>query len=244
METILVVDDEQDLADLIVFHAEKNGFRGVKLTNGLPVVATAQEVQPAAIILDLMLPGVDGLEVFRRLRRHPKTRHIPVLMLTAKADEVDRIVGLELGADDYIPKPFSVRELMLRLKAVLRRARPSDEPAPKVIKAGPMLLDADRFSVEIGGEPIRLTAIEFKLLEELMSRRGRVLKREHLLSNVWGYTHFGSLRTVDTHVRRLRAKLGDAADYIETVRGVGYRFLSDAPGDAAPDGADPDELDD
>jgi DNA-binding response OmpR family regulator len=238
METLLVVDDEEDLADLVAYHAEKNGFRVEKLANGLPVVATAIELRPAAIVLDLMLPGVDGLEVFKRLRAHPKTRDIPVVMLTAKADDIDRIVGLELGADDYVTKPFNARELMLRVKAVLRRNRPEaasgepgfDSPPGKIQRAGPILLDPERHRVEVADEASRLTAIEFKLLEELMSRRGRVLTREHLLQNVWGYTHHGSARTVDTHVRRLRAKLGDdAARYIETIRGIGYRFCEDEP---------------
>jgi len=226
MDTILVVDDEEDIADLVIFHLEKNGYRGQKLTNGLPVVQTARDIQPAAIILDLMLPGVPGLEVFRRLRAQNDTKHIPVIMLTAKAEEVDRIVGFELGADDYVTKPFSARELMLRLKAVLRRHGTPQEK-PKIYKGGPISLDAESFVVRIDNESVTLTATEFGLLEELMSRKGRVLSRELLLNNVWGYTHSGSLRTVDTHVRRLRAKLGDAAWYVETIRSVGYRFRDD-----------------
>lgn len=223
MDTILVVDDEEDIADLVIFNLEKNGFRGVKLLNGLPVVQTARELQPAVILLDLMLPGVPGLEVFRRLRSQSDTKHIPVIMLTARAEEVDRIVGFELGADDYVAKPFSVRELMLRIKAVLRRNSTQTEK-PKIYRGGSITLDAESFVVRVGNDQVTLTATEFGLLEELMSRKGRVLSRELLLNNVWGYTHSGSLRTVDTHVRRLRAKLGDAAVFIETIRSVGYRF--------------------
>jgi two-component system phosphate regulon response regulator PhoB len=190
------------------------------------------------VVLDLMLPGVDGLEVFKRLRAQADTKHIPVLMLTAKADEVDRIVGFELGADDYVTKPFSVRELMLRIKAVLRRARGGEEEKRRILTGGPIQLDTDGHVVRIDGQPVTLTATEFGLLEELMSRKGRVLSRELLLTNVWGYTHSGSLRTVDTHVRRLRAKLGDAAAYIETIRSVGYRFREALPAEGELDDED------
>jgi two-component system phosphate regulon response regulator PhoB len=178
-----------------------------------------------------MLPDVDGLEVFRTLRRQETTRAIPIIMLTAKADEVDRVVGLELGADDYVTKPFSPREVVLRVKAILRRTSATGEPGEgaKTIAFGPVRLDAERFEVFIEGEKIVLTSTEFKLLQELLTRRGKVLTRKQLLENVWGYVQNVTDRTVDTHIKRLRQKIGPvAAAYIETIRGVGYRF-ADSP---------------
>jgi two-component system phosphate regulon response regulator PhoB len=170
-----------------------------------------------------MLPGMDGKEVCRALKSNPLTQSIPILMLTAKAEEVDRIIGFELGADDYVTKPFSPRELVLRVKAITQRIE-GEREGGKTIQFGDLLIDADRHQVSIKRRALRLTATEFKLLTELVSKRGRVQTREQLLNTVWGYTYEGYARTVDTHVRRLREKLGSYGEYIETIRGVGYRF--------------------
>jgi two-component system phosphate regulon response regulator PhoB len=183
----------------------------------------AKKERPNLIILDLMLPQIDGKDVCRALKSNPLTQSIPILMLTAKAEEVDRVIGFELGADDYVTKPFSPRELVLRVKAILRRKEAPQE-GEKVLRIGDLLIDIDRHRVSIKDKPIRLTSTEFKLLFELASRRGRVQTREHLLDKVWGYTYEGYARTVDTHIRRLREKLGPFGDYIETIRGMGYRF--------------------
>jgi two-component system phosphate regulon response regulator PhoB len=170
-----------------------------------------------------MLPGMDGKDICRALKADPVTQLIPVLMLTARAEEVDRVIGFELGADDYVTKPFSPRELVLRVKAILRRKEAPQE-GEKVLRIGDLSIDIDRHCVSIQDKPIRLTSTEFKLLFELASRRGRVQSREHLLDKVWGYTYEGYARTVDTHIRRLREKLGPLGNSIETIRGVGYRF--------------------
>jgi two-component system phosphate regulon response regulator PhoB len=183
----------------------------------------ARRERPELIILDLMLPGMNGKDVCRTLKSNPLTRSIPILMLTAKAEEVDRIVGFELGAEDYVTKPFSPRELVLRVKAILRR-KVIPEEENKLLQAGELLIDVERHSVSIKGRPIQLTSTEFKLLYELAGNRGRVKTREYLLDRVWGYTYEGYARTVDTHIRRLREKLGPIGDWIETIRGVGYRF--------------------
>ena len=170
-----------------------------------------------------MLPGMDGKDICRALKSNPLTQSIPILMLTAKAEEMDRLIGFELGADDYVTKPFSPRELVLRVKAILRRKEVPQE-GEKIIRIGDLMIDLDRHHVTIKKNPIRLTSTEFKLLVELASKRGRVQTREHLLDKVWGYTYEGYARTVDTHIRRLREKLGPIGDYIETIRGMGYRF--------------------
>lgn len=224
-DLILVVDDEEDLADLVCFNLERHGFKALKTLNGRDAIAMATSELPRLIVLDLMLPDVDGLEVFRTLRKDDRTAHIPVIMLTAKADEVDRVVGLELGADDYVTKPFSPREVILRVKAILRRAASGGEEAGQPVEFGPVRINPERFEVFIDGEKTILTSTEFKLLHELLLRRGRVLTRKHLLENVWGYVQNVTDRTVDTHIKRLRQKIGPAAAaYIETIRGVGYRF--------------------
>jgi two-component system, OmpR family, phosphate regulon response regulator PhoB len=183
----------------------------------------AKKERPSLVILDLMLPGMDGKDICRALKSNPLTQSIPILMLTAKAEEVDRVIGLELGADDYVTKPFSPRELVLRVKAILRRKEVGQE-SEKLVRIGDLLIDIDRHHVSIKKSPIQLTSTEFKLLVELASKRGRVQTREHLLDRVWGYTYEGYARTVDTHIRRLREKLGSLGDHIETIRGVGYRF--------------------
>ncbi len=205
------------------YHLRQSGFKVTQAESGPSGLEQARRLRPALIVLDLMLPGMDGRDVCRSLKSDPVTRNIPVVMLTAKAEEVDRIVGFELGADDYITKPFSPRELVLRVKAILRR-RTEVEAGEKVIQVEGLSIDVDRHVVSLKGKPIPLTSTEFKLLYELASHRGRVKTRQYLLDRVWGYTYEGYARTVDTHIRRLREKLGPAGDWIETIRGVGYRF--------------------
>ncbi|MGA2222138.1 MAG: winged helix-turn-helix domain-containing protein [Verrucomicrobiia bacterium] len=225
-ETVLIVDDEQDVVDLLVYNLQKAGYKTATARDGVTALQKARDGFPSLIILDLMLPQVEGTEVCKQLRADPKTASIPILMLTAKAEEVDRIVGLELGADDYVTKPFSPREVVLRVKKILSRAQGKGAPT-EVLKCGDLIVDIAKHEAALKGNAIELTATEFKLLAMLMERRGRVQTRDRLLTDVWGYEGDVDTRTVDTHVRRLRDKLGKAADYIETVRGVGYRF-SDA----------------
>jgi DNA-binding response OmpR family regulator len=221
---ILVVDDEPDIRRLIVMHLERDGFRCRTAGTGPDALREAKTAAPDLVILDLMLPAIDGLEVCRRLRGDAATAGVPIIMLTARADEVDRVVGLEIGADDYVVKPFSPKELVARVRAVLRRAQPA-EPA-RVLTAGPLTLDPARHVVTLAGGPLALTPKEFDLLQVLLESAGRVLSRERLLSHVWGYARADEIesRTVDVHVRRLRAKLGDFGSRIATVKAVGYRF--------------------
>jgi two-component system phosphate regulon response regulator PhoB len=221
---VLVVEDEPDIRALIVHHLTKDGFRCRTAGDGPEALARVRSSVPDLIVLDLMLPGFDGLELTRRLRAEPAAAAIPIIMLTAKADEVDRVVGLELGADDYVAKPFSPKELVARVRAVLRRARPVDAGRP--LSAGGVTLDVQRHRVEIDGAAVELTPKEFDLLHALMAAPGRVLSRETLLQRVWGYARADEIesRTVDVHVRRLRAKLGAAGRHIATVKTVGYRF--------------------
>jgi two-component system phosphate regulon response regulator PhoB len=221
-QRILIIEDEQDVTDLLARQLAKAEFEGVIASNGEIGITTAQEQKPALIILDLMLPKMSGLEVCRVLKSDDETRHIPIIMLTAKAEEVDRIVGLEFGADDYVTKPFSPREVVLRVQAILRRRE--SERQEKHLSAADILIDLQRHDVRVAGKAIDLTAIEFKLLSTLLQRRGRVQARDRLLNEVWGYEAPIDTRTVDTHVRRLREKLGKRGDLIETVRGFGYRF--------------------
>jgi phosphate regulon transcriptional regulator PhoB len=225
--SVLVVEDEPDIRDLVVFHLEREGFQVRTAHTGTEGLKQVQAVAPDLIILDLMLPELDGLEVCRRLRHDPATSFIPVIMLTAKADEVDRVVGLEIGADDYVTKPFSPRELVARVRAVLRRARPAEGPI--VISIGALWVDVGKHIVAVGGREVPLTAKEFDLLRALVEARGRVLSREFLLDRVWGYARAGDIesRTVDVHVRRLRQKLSPEGRRILTVKGVGYRFEED-----------------
>ncbi len=220
---ILIVEDEPDVIDLLSLQLRKSGeFTVSTATDGAAGLRKARQESPALIILDLMLPKMPGLEVCKVLKTDPATRHIPIIMLTAKAEEIDRIVGLEFGADDYVTKPFSPREIILRIKAIIRR-RTGDAPEEK-LTAGLITVDPARHHVAVGGKPIRLTSVEFKLLTMLMQRPGRVQTRDRLLNEVWGYESVIDTRTVDTHVRRLRAKLGKAAGAIETVRSFGYRL--------------------
>jgi two-component system phosphate regulon response regulator PhoB len=220
---ILIIDDEQDVIDLLSLHLRKAGFGLITATNGANGIRLAREETPALIVLDLLLPKMPGLEVCKVLKTDSRTNGIPVLMLTAKAEEIDRIVGLEFGADDYVTKPFSPRELVLRVNAILRRGK-ADGVEEKKLSIGQITIDPARHHVEVGGRPIRLTSVEFKLLSMLMRRHGRVQERDRLLNEVWGYESVIDTRTVDTHVRRLRKKLGKAAGAIETVRGFGYRI--------------------
>ncbi len=220
---ILVADDEPDVLHLVTLNLKNAGFNVIKAEDGLKALTKAREMQPALIVLDLMLPEMSGLEVCKVLKKDPATAQIPIIMLTAKAEEVDRIVGLELGADDYLTKPFSPRELVLRVKSVMRRASSSPDAGDQ-IALGDICVDRVRFEITVAGKSIDFTATEFKLLTVLMERRGRVQSRDTLLNDVWGYESAIDTRTVDTHVRRLREKLGKSADYIQTVRGFGYRI--------------------
>ncbi len=219
----MIIEDEKDIIDLVAYHLKQSDFSVRMAMDGTSGLEMAMKERPDLIVLDLMLPQMDGKEVCKALKSNPLTQSIPILMLTAKAEEIDRVIGLELGADDYVTKPFSPRELVLRIKAILRR-REAPQEGSKVLRMGDLLIDSDRHEVSIKGKLIRLTSTEFKLLYELASKRGRVLTREILLDRVWGYTYEGYARTVDTHIRRLREKLGKMGDSIETIRGVGYRF--------------------
>jgi two-component system phosphate regulon response regulator PhoB len=225
---ILIVDDEADLVATLEYNLRREGYETRSAVNGAGALAAlASPPAPDLVILDLMLPDMQGTEVCRRLRAVDATRATPVLMLTAKGDEIDRVVGFEIGADDYVTKPFSVRELMLRVGAILRRAHP-DASESAAIDFGRMRMDRQAHRVWVDGEEIALTALEFRLLATFLDRRGRVQSRDTLLTDVWGMSPDVTTRTVDTHVKRLREKLGPAGAYVETLRGVGYRFR-DAP---------------
>lgn len=226
---ILVVDDEPDVTDLVAYHLRAKGFTVETLTDPNASISTARSFLPDLVILDVMMPDLNGIQICRMLRADAKLKRVPVIFLTAKAEEGDRIQGLEIGADDYICKPFSTKELLLRVQSILRRISAGEANAPRQIAVGGILLDVDRHEARVHGEKIELTATEFKLLHLLMQRRGRVQSREHLLINVWQYETEIETRTVDTHVRRLREKLGPEADWIETIRGVGYRMADAKP---------------
>jgi DNA-binding response OmpR family regulator len=222
---ILIVEDDPDIVELLTYNLRQAGFETEAVLNGARALQRAKESPPDLIILDLLLPEVDGLEVCRLLKRDPQTEAIPVIMLTAKAEEVDRIVGLELGADDYITKPFSPREVALRVRAVLRRAAPAPPPTTSnKIEIHGLTIDLDKHQVSGKDGVIDLTATEFKLLRLLAGHPGRVFTRNVLMDAVWGQEYYGVDRTVDTHVSRLRRKLGEYGEWIDTVHGVGYRF--------------------
>jgi two-component system phosphate regulon response regulator PhoB len=221
---ILVVDDEPDALELIAFNLKNAGLEVLTAENGDQALRLARAQLPDLILLDLMLPEVDGLEVCKILRRDAATSAIPIIMVTAKAAEMDRVLGLELGADDYVTKPFSPRELVLRVKNLLRRRQAAETPTDR-ISVGDLSIDIPRHLVTVQGRAVELTATEFRLLSVLAQRRGRVQSREQLLRDVWNYDTVIDTRTVDTHMRRLREKLGPAARYLDTVRGVGYRFI-------------------
>jgi phosphate regulon transcriptional regulator PhoB len=223
-QKILIVDDEPDALELVGFNLKRAGFDTLSASDGQEALRKARESSPDLMVLDLMLPEIDGLELCRMLRSDPLTRSLPIIMLTAKAAEVDRVLGLELGADDYLTKPFSPRELILRIRNVLGR-REGEKASTDTLRVGQIVIDLPRHQVLAHGKPVDLTATEFRLVTVLAQRRGRVQSREQLLRDVWEYDTAIDTRTVDTHVRRLREKLGRAADILETVRGIGYRFL-------------------
>jgi two-component system, OmpR family, phosphate regulon response regulator PhoB len=222
MAHVLIVDDESDLASLVEFNLQQAGLETSIALTGDQALKLAKARVPDVVLLDLMLPDISGKEVCRRLRAEPKTREVPIVMLTARGEELDRVEGFEVGADDYVTKPFSPRELVLRIKAILRRAAPVDSGAR--LKVGLLSLDTGSHRAWVQDTRLDLTALEFKLLHHFMTRPGRVQSRDQLLSDVWGITSPLETRTVDTHVMRLREKLGPARDSIETVRGVGYRM--------------------
>lgn len=219
--TILVVEDEQDIRELLVYNLEREGYATLQAGDGKEGLELARAHRPDLILLDLMLPRMDGLAVCRELERTADTAHIPIIMLTARGEDVDRILGFELGADDYVVKPFNVRELLLRIRAILRRQTVA-ENNPVIARHG-VSVDPSAHRVTVLRQDVELTATEFRLIEDLLRNAGRVRTREELLAAVWGYQFEGYARTVDTHIRRLRSKLGEAAEIIETVRGVGYR---------------------
>jgi two-component system alkaline phosphatase synthesis response regulator PhoP len=224
-EKILIVEDEPDIVKMIEYNLKKEGFRVTSAPDGNEALRRAERERPDIIILDLMLPEIDGLEVCRALKKNQDSADIPVIMLTAKSQETDKIVGLELGADDYITKPFSVRELIARIKAVLRRAREKEKP-PEVIKIGSLTIDFSKIKAFIGNKPVELTAKEFELLSALIKAKGRVLSRDYLLDNIWGFDKAVEIqsRTVDVHIQTLRKKLKAEAKRITTVKNYGYRF--------------------
>ena len=220
---VLIIEDDKDILNLVAWHLKAADYEVLKAEDGVSGLETALREKPDLVVLDLMLPGMDGLDVCKTLKRNKETGAMPIIMLTARGEEADRIVGLELGADDYVVKPFSPRELVLRVQAVMRRAA-APAPAQDVLAEEGIAVDVQAHRVWIDGEEVVLTATEFKLLSELMHNRGRVLTRDRLLDRVWGYQFEGYARTVDTHIRRLRQKLGPYAHLVETIRGVGYRF--------------------
>lgn len=226
--TVLIIDDEQDIVGLIAYNLQLAGFDTLEALNGNDGLALALRQRPDLIVLDLMLPGMNGIQVFEALERDTRTKDIPVIMLSAKAETADRITGLKLGADDYMTKPFSPKELVLRVQSILRWIQ--EPPAGVVIRSGPLYLDKSHLRCYLDGECLNLTTTEFKLLAYLIDHAGETVTREALLAKVWGYEEDKTSRTVDTHLMRLREKLGDSADVIRNVRGQGYRFEAAAEG--------------
>ena len=225
MSRVLVVEDDKDIAELIAHYLQKAGHTVDAAPSGTAALRRVKESAPDLILLDLMLPGMDGLLVCQTLRSDPATAAIPIIMLTARAEESERVTGLDLGADDYVTKPFSPRELTARVGALLRRVtRPAAGPQGQPLKYGPLTIDVDRHAVEVNGEDVRLTAKEFLLVQYLVEHKGRVLSRDLLLTDVWGYRYTGGTRTVDVHIRRLREKLPFLADAITTIKQFGYRL--------------------
>lgn len=224
-EKILVVEDEKDIVKMLRYNLEKEGFKVIDAGDGEDALDLAVRQHPDLILLDLMLPGMDGLEVCKALKKENKTSSIPIIMLTAKSQESDKVVGLELGADDYITKPFSPRELTARIKAVLRRVT-DKEKFPEIFQAGDLKIDFSKISVTVKDKPVELTSKEFELLKTLLKAKGRVLSRDYLLDTIWGFDHAMEIqtRTVDVHIRTLRKKIKSAAKYIITVKNYGYRF--------------------
>lgn len=227
-EKILIVDDEKDIVKMLDYNLKKEGFRTVLAYDGEEALGLAKKERPGLIILDLMLPGIDGLEVCKFLKKDEQTAPIPIIMLTAKTQEADKVVGLELGADDYLTKPFSPRELVARIKALLRRSKPADKDQD-VFKIRELSIDFPRVCVRVKDKPVELTAKEFELLKILINARGRVLSRDYLLDTIWGFDKAAEIetRTVDVHIRTLRKKLKNASKHIVTVKNYGYRFARD-----------------
>ena len=222
---VLVVEDDPDISALVARYLEKAGYTATRVTSGRDALDAVRAKAPDLIVLDVMLPHVDGLEVCRLLRAHEHTASIPIIMLTARAEESERIVGLEMGADDYIPKPFSPNELVARVRALLRRSQRHDAPSGRPLSLGAITVDPDRHTVSLDGREVTLTAKEFLLLAYLLQHRGRVLSRDILLEQVWGYRYTGGTRTVDVHVRRLREKLPPLTDALVTVKQFGYKLI-------------------
>lgn len=220
---IVIIEDERDLAELLAFNLEKEGWRTIIALDGRTGFERVSAELPDIVILDLMLPEMSGTEVCKRLRKQESTAAIPIIMVTAKGEEIDRVVGFEVGADDYLVKPFSSRELLLRIKAILRRSAP-DVKVDKNLVLGEVTIDPSRHTVTVRKEEVVLTSTEYKLLFTLAERPGRVQSRERLLQDVWGYSSDADTRTVDTHITRLRGKLGEAGEMIITVRGFGYKM--------------------
>jgi two-component system alkaline phosphatase synthesis response regulator PhoP len=224
-EKILVVDDEEHIQELIKFNLEKNGYKVICANNGIDAIKSAKEQLPQLMLLDLMLPGMDGLDVCKEIRKDSSMSNMPIIMITAKGEEIDKIIGLELGADDYITKPFSVRELLARIKAILRRS--TMQVVEKTFKVGNLAIDFGKHEVIKDESKVDLTLKEFELLEILIKNKGRVMTRDFLLDKIWGYEYLGETRTVDVHIRHLRQKIEDDDKnprYIQTIRGIGYRF--------------------
>lgn len=223
---ILVVDDEEDVTDLVRYHLEAENFTVETINDPSHILGVGRDFMPDLFILDVMMPGIDGIQICRMIRADSKLKYVPVVFLTAKTGDEDRILGLETGGDDYICKPFNIKELVLRVKAVLKRATSmGTKDTDRSLKIRDVYLDEDHYLLEVEGKSVELTATEFKLLKLLIERKGRVQTRENLLMNVWHYESDTETRTVDTHIRRLREKLGAQADIIETIRGVGYRVV-------------------
>jgi DNA-binding response OmpR family regulator len=221
---VLVVEDEKDILHLVKLYLDKEGFRTLTAATGAEGLKCAKQDKPDLIVLDLMLPEIDGLEICKRLRAAPETAMVPIIMLTAKAEESDTVIGLELGADDYVTKPFSPKALVARVKAMFRRLERSQQDAQPVYRYGEMTMDLSRHEVSVGGKDVLLTAKEFGLLEHLLRNPGRVLTREVLLNTVWGYDYFGTTRTVDVHVRRLKQKIPLLEDAIVSIKSLGYKL--------------------
>ncbi len=235
-QRILVIEDDTNIQELIKYNLEKNGYRVIVADNGVDGLKEAIANIPDLILLDIMLPGLDGLEVCKRLRMEKFTRKVPIFMLTAKSEELDKILGLELGADDYITKPFSIKELIARIRAVMRRIgddgidEQDREESGKVLKVKDIEIDNEKYEIRKNGERIALTLKEFELLKVMIENEGKVLTRDFLLDKIWGYEYIGGTRTVDVHIRHIRQKINDDEGNgrrIETIRGVGYRFISE-----------------
>ena len=222
-QKIYIVEDEPDIRETLKYNFSNEGFEVFTAPDGEEALSNIKKVLPDVLILDLMLPGVSGLDVCKSIRADDDIRDMSIIMLTAKGEEIDRVIGFELGADDYVTKPFSVRELILRVKVLLKKQRES-LVENKLVTFGPIRIDLDAHELKINDKEIVLTALEFKLLQHLVKRKGRVQTREQLLGDVWGYSAEVTTRTVDTHIKRLREKLGNTSEYIQTIRGVGYRF--------------------